>query len=80
MNGQPAALAYARFGDGPYVAVCMTVMTLASDGRISNMDTFVLPKQFTAWGHPVTLDPAVVQGHGPESHRSVARGAIRSAT
>jgi hypothetical protein len=35
----------------------MTVMTLAPDGRISGMDTFVLPKQFTAWGHPATLDP-----------------------
>jgi hypothetical protein len=33
----------------------MTAMTLAPDGRISNMDTVVLPKQFTAWGHPVTL-------------------------
>jgi hypothetical protein len=21
------------------------------------MDTFILPKQFTAWGHPATLDP-----------------------
>jgi RNA polymerase sigma-70 factor (ECF subfamily) len=62
MNGQPAALAYVRFGDGPYVAVCMTVMTLAPDGRISNMDTFVLPKQFTAWGHPATLDPATELG------------------
>jgi RNA polymerase sigma-70 factor, ECF subfamily len=58
MNGQPAALAYVRFDDGPYVAVCMTVMTLAPDGRISGMDTFVLPKQFTAWGHPAALDPA----------------------
>ena len=35
-------------------------MTLAPDGRISNMDTFVLPKQFTVWGHPATLDPAAV--------------------
>jgi hypothetical protein len=58
MNGQPAALAYVRFGDGPYVAVCMTVMTLAPDGRISGMDTFILPKQFTAWGLPATLAPA----------------------
>jgi hypothetical protein len=58
MNGQPAGLAYVRFGDGPYVAVCMTVMTLAPDGRVSAMDTFVLPEQFTAWGHPATLDPA----------------------
>ncbi|MBV9947323.1 MAG: nuclear transport factor 2 family protein, partial [Myxococcales bacterium] len=58
MNGQPAGLAYVRSGDGPYVAVCMTVMTLAPDGRICHMDTFVLPKQFTAWGHPVTLYPA----------------------
>jgi hypothetical protein len=33
-------------------------MTLAPDGRISHMDTFVLPKQFTASGHPATLDPA----------------------
>jgi hypothetical protein len=29
------------------------------------MDTFVLPKQFTAWGHPATLDPAAIQGQGP---------------
>ena len=57
MNGQPAALAYVRFGDGPYVAVCMTVMTLAPDGRVSHMDTFVLPKHFIAWGHPATLGP-----------------------
>jgi RNA polymerase sigma-70 factor, ECF subfamily len=57
MNGQPAGLAYVRFGDGPYVPVCMTVMTLASDGRISNLDTFVLPQQFVAWGLPETLDP-----------------------
>jgi RNA polymerase sigma-70 factor, ECF subfamily len=61
MNGQPAALAYVRFGDGPYVAVCMTVITLAPDGRISAMDTFILPKQFTAWGHPATLDPATAR-------------------
>ena len=58
MNGQPAGLAYVRFGDGPYVAVCMTVIALASDGRISGLDTFVLPKHFTAWGHPAALDPA----------------------
>jgi RNA polymerase sigma-70 factor (ECF subfamily) len=58
MNGQPAGLAYVRFGDGPYVAVCMTIMTLAPDGRISRMDTFVLPEQFTAWGLLATLEPA----------------------
>ena len=58
MNGQPAGLAYVRFGDGPFVPVCMTVMTLAPDGRISAMDTFVLPKHFKAWGLPATLDPA----------------------
>lgn len=56
MNGQPAGLAYVRFGDGPYVPVCLTVMTLAPDGRISGMDTFVLPEQFTAWGLPAALD------------------------
>jgi len=55
---EPAGLAYVRFGDGPYVAVCMTVIALAADGRISGMDTFVLPKHFTAWGHPAALDPA----------------------
>jgi RNA polymerase sigma-70 factor (ECF subfamily) len=55
MNGQPAGLAYVRFGDGPYVPVCMTVLTLAPDGRIAAMDTFVLPDQFKAWGLPETL-------------------------
>jgi RNA polymerase sigma-70 factor (ECF subfamily) len=58
MNGQPAGLAYVRFGDGPYVPVCMTVVTLAPDGRISGMDTFVLPQHFAAWGFPAALDPA----------------------
>ncbi|MES1178225.1 MAG: RNA polymerase subunit sigma-70 [Myxococcales bacterium] len=58
MNGQPAGLAYVRFGGGPYVPVCLTVLTLAADGRISHLYTFVLPKQFTAWGYPATLDPA----------------------
>ena len=57
MNGQPAALAYVRFDDGPYVPVCMTVMTLAADGRVSEMYTFVLPKHFAAWGFPATLEP-----------------------
>jgi RNA polymerase sigma-70 factor (ECF subfamily) len=55
MNGQPAGLAYVRFGDGPYVPVCMTVLQLAPDGRISCMDTFVLPQHFTAWGLPAAL-------------------------
>jgi RNA polymerase sigma-70 factor (ECF subfamily) len=58
MNGQPAGLAYVRFGDGPFVPVCMTVIAFASDGRISGMDTFVLPKHFAAWGFPAELDPA----------------------
>ena len=71
MNGQPAGLAYARFGDGPYVAVCMTVMTLAPDGRISEMYTFVLPKQFVAWGHPATLDAGTgVVGDERDGHGS----------
>ncbi len=56
MNGQPAGLAYVRFGDGPFVPVCMTVMELTPDGRISAMDTFVLPEHFKAWGLPATLD------------------------
>jgi RNA polymerase sigma-70 factor, ECF subfamily len=73
MNGQPAALAYVRFGDGPYVAVCMTVMTLASDGGISNMDTFVLPRQFIAWGHPATLDPATELGASDPDGHATAR-------
>lgn len=55
MNGQPAGLAYVRFGDGPFVPVCMTVLELAADGCISAMDTFVLPRHFITWGHPATL-------------------------
>lgn len=66
MNGQPAGLAYVRFGDGPYVPVCLTVMTLAPDGRISDMHTFVLPEQFIAWGNPATLDPATALATGDD--------------
>lgn len=59
MNGQPAGLAYVRFGDGPFVPVCLTVLTLTADGHISHLDTFVLPEQFRAWGFPESLDPAI---------------------
>jgi hypothetical protein len=34
-------------------------MTLAPDGRISDMYTFVLPEQLTAWGHPATHELAL---------------------
>jgi RNA polymerase sigma-70 factor, ECF subfamily len=58
MNGQPAGLAYVRFEDGqPFVPVCLTVLTLDSGGRISALDTFVLPEYFKAWGLPDTLEP-----------------------
>lgn len=57
MNGQPAGLAYVRFGDGPFVPVCLTVLTLTPEGRISQLDTFVLPERFVAWGLPASLDP-----------------------
>ena len=56
VNGQPAALAYVRMDDGRWVAVCMTVMTLDEDGRISAMDVFVLPRHFATWGHPPALE------------------------
>ncbi len=56
MNGQPGGLAYVRFGDGPFVPVCMTVLTVTGDGRVSHLDTFVLPDHFIAWGFPPTLD------------------------
>lgn len=55
MNGQPAGLAYVDLGDGRWVAMCLTVITLDCDGRISAMDVFVLPKQFEAWGYPAVL-------------------------
>ncbi len=56
LNGQPAALAYVRMDDGRWVAVCITVMTLDEDGRISAMDVFVLPRHFATWGHPPALE------------------------
>ena len=56
LNGQPAALAYVRMDDGRWVSVCMTVMTLDEDGRISAMDVFVLPRHFATWGHPPALE------------------------
>jgi len=55
MNGQPAALAYVRMDDGRYVAMCMTVLTIADD-RISELTVFVLPEHFRAWGYPATLE------------------------
>jgi hypothetical protein len=42
--------------DGRWVAVCMTVMTLDEDGRVSAMDVFVLPRHFATWGHPPALE------------------------
>jgi RNA polymerase sigma-70 factor (ECF subfamily) len=56
MNGQPAALAYLRGTDGHYTAVCLTVLTLAQGGRISELTVFVVPEQFAAWGYALTLD------------------------
>jgi RNA polymerase sigma-70 factor (ECF subfamily) len=56
MNGQPAALAYVREGNGPFLATCLTVLTLNRDGLISEMTVFALPEQGVAWGCPRTLD------------------------
>jgi len=56
MNGQPAALAYVRGHNGRYTAVCLTVLTLGRDGRISELTVFVLPEHFREWGYPLTLE------------------------
>jgi len=55
-NGEPAALAYVRAADGRYHAVCLTVLSLDTDGRIVELTTFVLPELFVAWGFPAVLD------------------------
>ena len=58
MNGQPGGLAYVRRdGDGVWVPVCLTVMTLDEAGQVAAMDVFVLPNHFTTWGFPATLAP-----------------------
>jgi RNA polymerase sigma-70 factor, ECF subfamily len=56
LNGQPAGLAYVRADDGRWVSVCMTVVTLDDDGRVTAMDVFVLPGHFESWGHPPVLE------------------------
>jgi RNA polymerase sigma-70 factor, ECF subfamily len=56
INGQPAALAYVRGPDGRYMSMCLTVLTVDQDGRISEMTVFVLPEHFAAWGYAPTLD------------------------
>jgi RNA polymerase sigma-70 factor (ECF subfamily) len=56
MNGEPAGLAYVRASDGRYHAVCLTVLSLDTDGRIVELTTFVLPELFAAWGFPAVLD------------------------
>jgi hypothetical protein len=48
-------------------------MTLAPDGRISTMDTFVLPKQLIAWGLPAALDPATELGADGHDGHATAR-------
>ena len=55
MNGQPAALAYMPGPDGRYEPVCLTVMTLDAQRRISVVTVFALPELFAAWGFPSTL-------------------------
>jgi RNA polymerase sigma-70 factor (ECF subfamily) len=55
MNGQPAGLAYVKQEDGRWLAVCLTVVTLDENGRITAMDVFVLPKHFETWGYPALL-------------------------
>jgi RNA polymerase sigma-70 factor (ECF subfamily) len=56
MNGQPAALAYMRGDDDRYVPVCLTVLTVDQEGRISALTVFVLAEQFIAWGYPSALE------------------------
>lgn len=56
MNGDPGGLAYVRGPDGRYHAVCLTVLSLDTDGRIAELTTFVLPELFAAWGFPSVLD------------------------
>ena len=56
MNGEPGGLAYVRGSDGRYHAVCLTVLSLDEDGRVTELTTFVLPELFAAWGFPVVLE------------------------
>ena len=56
MNGEPAALAYVRAPDGRYQPVCLTSLSLDTEGRIIELTTFVLPELFAAWGFPAVLD------------------------
>ena len=56
MNGQPAALAYVPGDDGRWVAVCLTVLGLDGEGRITQLTVFVLPELFVAWGFPAVLE------------------------
>lgn len=56
MNGEPAALAYVRAGDGRYYPVCLNALSLDADGRIVELTTYVLPELFAAWGFPAALD------------------------
>lgn len=70
MNGQPAGLAYVRFGDGPFVPVCLTVLTLTAGGRVSTLYTFVLPDHFRAWGFPAQLDGSLTEHVDPSPPRT----------
>ena len=56
MNGEPGGLAYVLGPDGRYHAVCLTVMSLDTQGRVVELTTFVLPELFVAWGFPPVLN------------------------
>jgi RNA polymerase sigma-70 factor (ECF subfamily) len=53
MNGQPAALAYVQTERG-YVPMCMTVLTIDADDKVSELTIFVLP-YWESWGFPALL-------------------------
>jgi RNA polymerase sigma-70 factor (ECF subfamily) len=57
LNGQPGAISYLRERpDGPFKAVCFTLLGLNREGtRVSELTTFVSTDLLARWGYPLSI-------------------------
>jgi RNA polymerase sigma-70 factor, ECF subfamily len=58
LNGQPGAISYLRQRpDGPYQAVCFTLLGLNREGtRVSELTTFGSTDLLARWGYPLSIE------------------------
>lgn len=55
-NGRPTAALYMRTPRGGFAPLALVTLAVAPDGRISELDSFVLPSRFAHFELPMSLD------------------------